>query len=234
MTACAKVGKDHLSTGQIAKLCRVAPRTVSKWVDSGKLVGYRIPLSQDRRVPRANLIRFLKEHGIPLGHLEHADQYHTVAVGLVLDLRVHLSRLLPESERFFWQCPDSGLELGLLLSELMCDAMVIDLAGNRGEGLHTVRRLRTMPEYRRLEIVGIAAEDETADLLTEGFSMVYRRPFDVALLANWLRSLARVKWGLDARPVELVPVDPAERAIRSENGRAGGKASAAKRRAQVA
>jgi uncharacterized protein (TIGR02996 family)/excisionase family DNA binding protein len=57
------------TTGQVAKICQVAPRTVSKWFDSGKLRGYRIPGSQNRRIPRVNLIRFLKENNMPLGTL---------------------------------------------------------------------------------------------------------------------------------------------------------------------
>ena len=44
-------GKDVLTTGEVAKICNVAPRTVSKWFDSGALTGYRIPGSKDRRIP---------------------------------------------------------------------------------------------------------------------------------------------------------------------------------------
>ena len=44
--------KKVFTTGQVAKICKVAPRTVSKWFDSGRLRGYRIPGSQDRRIPR--------------------------------------------------------------------------------------------------------------------------------------------------------------------------------------
>ena len=61
------VMKKVFTTGQVAKICKVAPRTVSKWFDSGRLRGYRIPGSQDRRIPREHLLRFLKEHGMPLG-----------------------------------------------------------------------------------------------------------------------------------------------------------------------
>ena len=53
--------KKVFTTGQVAKICKVAPRTVSKWFDSGRLRGYRIPGSQDRRIPREHLLRFLKE-----------------------------------------------------------------------------------------------------------------------------------------------------------------------------
>ncbi len=56
--------------GQAAKICKVAPRTVSKWFDSGRLKGYRVPGQQIRRIPREYLIKFLKEHGMPLGDLE--------------------------------------------------------------------------------------------------------------------------------------------------------------------
>lgn len=61
------------TTGQVAKYCHVAPRTVSKWFDQGLLKGYRIPGSQDRRVPRENLIAFMKQHGMPLGELIERD-----------------------------------------------------------------------------------------------------------------------------------------------------------------
>jgi hypothetical protein len=53
------------TTGQIAKICQVAPRTVGKWFDTGTLKGYKIPGSRDRRIPEPNLISFMKEQGFP-------------------------------------------------------------------------------------------------------------------------------------------------------------------------
>jgi len=57
--------KKVLTTGEVARICNVAPRTVSKWFDSGQLRGYRIPGSKDRRIPLEQLVRFMKSHGIP-------------------------------------------------------------------------------------------------------------------------------------------------------------------------
>ena len=62
--------KDVLTTGEVAHICNVAPRTVSKWFDSGKLRGYRIPGSRDRRIPRPQLLAFMRAHGIPIDVLE--------------------------------------------------------------------------------------------------------------------------------------------------------------------
>ena len=61
--------KDVLTTGEVAKICNVASRTVSKWFDSGQLRGYRIPGSKDRRIPVSNLVKFMKSHGIPMDGL---------------------------------------------------------------------------------------------------------------------------------------------------------------------
>ena len=58
--------KNVLTTGDVARICSVAPRTVSKWFDSGQLKGYRIPGSKDRRIPVSELVRFMKLHNMPV------------------------------------------------------------------------------------------------------------------------------------------------------------------------
>ena len=60
---------DVFTVGQVATMCKVAPATVCKWFDTGRLRGYRIP-SGDRRIPRNHLMTFLKESQMPLGTLE--------------------------------------------------------------------------------------------------------------------------------------------------------------------
>ncbi|HUV41068.1 MAG TPA: helix-turn-helix domain-containing protein [Sedimentisphaerales bacterium] len=59
-------GNNILTTGDVANICNVAPRTVSKWFDKGLLTGYRIPGSLDRRIPIAELARFMTEYNIPI------------------------------------------------------------------------------------------------------------------------------------------------------------------------
>lgn len=61
------------TTGQVGRICKVAPRTVSKWFDSGRLKGYRVPGSHDRRIPREYLIEFLEAHNMPTDHPDLQD-----------------------------------------------------------------------------------------------------------------------------------------------------------------
>jgi hypothetical protein len=52
-----------LTTGKVAKICQVAPRTVSKWFDAGRQKGFRLPGSKDRRIYADDFVEFLKESG---------------------------------------------------------------------------------------------------------------------------------------------------------------------------
>lgn len=59
------LSKVILTTGQVAKVCRVAPRTVAKWVDAGMIPGsYRIPGSTDRRIPAVGVRDFMQRNGM--------------------------------------------------------------------------------------------------------------------------------------------------------------------------
>lgn len=56
-----RVVRKVFTTTQVARICRVAPRTVHKWFDCGRLKGYLIPGTLDRRIPRDQLVKFLEE-----------------------------------------------------------------------------------------------------------------------------------------------------------------------------
>lgn len=187
--------KKVFTTGQVAKICKVAPRTVSKWFDSGRLVGYRIPGSQDRRIPREHLIRFLKEHQMPLGDLEEEALSKVLIIGTDRNLIDRLHGLLPEADNYKVEIAHSGFEAGIQAESFHPDAIILDLAMGRSEGLQIVGNLRRNSAYDVCVIVGLAAEDEAEpDSLTQfGFNEVFKKPFDPALLSERLRTLVRRK-----------------------------------------
>jgi pyruvate/2-oxoglutarate dehydrogenase complex dihydrolipoamide acyltransferase (E2) component len=65
-TAAFVSGMEAFTTGEAAKICQVAPRTISKWFDSGRLKGYREPQTNNRMIPRRDLIAFLEDNGMPV------------------------------------------------------------------------------------------------------------------------------------------------------------------------
>lgn len=68
------MGQVIYTTGEVAKLLNVSPRTVAKWMDSGKLKGHRIPMSAHRRILKNDLQEFINENKIPF-NLETDDAF---------------------------------------------------------------------------------------------------------------------------------------------------------------
>jgi excisionase family DNA binding protein len=187
--------KKVFTTGQVAKICKVAPRTVSKWFDSGRLRGYRIPGSQDRRIPREHLIRFLKEHGMPLGELEEEGWHKILVIGAEKLFINRVQELLPEDEEYKYEVANSGFEAGIQAESFHPDTIIVDLAMGRSEALQIAANLRRNPQYEQTLIIALASEDEAApETLTQyGFSEAFKKPFDVALLAERIRTLVEEK-----------------------------------------
>jgi excisionase family DNA binding protein len=187
--------KKVFTTGQVAKICKVAPRTVSKWFDSGRLRGYRIPGSQDRRIPREQLIKFLKEHGMPLGELEEEGWHKILIIGgekLFID---RLKELLPEDDDFRYELAASGFEAGIMAESFHPDSIIADLGMGRSEALQIAQNLRRNPHYEKTLIIALALEDEASPetLLNYGFNEIFKKPFDVALLGQRIRTLVEEK-----------------------------------------
>ncbi|MCH6580096.1 MAG: helix-turn-helix domain-containing protein, partial [Nitrospinae bacterium] len=62
------------TSGEVASICGVSADTVSRWFDLGQIEGYRLGAGGDRRIPYANLRKFMLSHGIPLERLEEDEQ----------------------------------------------------------------------------------------------------------------------------------------------------------------
>lgn len=174
--------KDVLTTGEVAKLCNVAPRTVSKWFDTGKLRGYRIPGSKDRRIPLPQLIRFMRAHGIPLNGLDTG----VTRVLLVLSDRAEADLLadgLKRAADVEVLAAHSAFEAGILSDSLRPQVMLVDVDMPGLGGRAGVRSVKDIPDLSGCRIVAVArdARDGQAESLRQqGFDDVLVRPFDVA------------------------------------------------------
>ena len=178
------------TTGQVAKICKVAPRTVSKWFDSGRLKGYRIPGSQDRRIPREYLIRFLKEHGMPLGDLEDEAMAKVLLVGQDQVLIENLKQKLPLDRSFKVAVAASGFEAGIQAESFHPDCIIVDFSIGRVEALQICQNLRRNSEFGETILIALLPDDSsTANFDRSSINETFKKPFDAALLAERLRTL---------------------------------------------
>src|SRR5262249_32882433 len=126
-----KSEKDVLTTGDVARLCRVTIRTVIKWYEHGRLPGYRLPGSRDRRFTRTAVEQFLRDHGMPFGlpqpEGEAGDGRRRV---LVVDddaaVRSLVVRALAPLDGLAVDTAGSGWEAGLKTAALRPHLLLLD------------------------------------------------------------------------------------------------------------
>ena len=182
------------TTGQVAKICKVAPRTVSKWFDSGRLKGYRIPGSQDRRIPREYLIMFLKEHGMPLGDLEEETMAKVLIVSQDQVLIENLKRELPPEKSFKVAVAASGFEVGIQAESFHPDCVVADFSISKVEVLQVCQNLRRNDDFSETILIALLPDDGSPTSFDRSsINETFKKPFDVKLLAERLWALIGAK-----------------------------------------
>jgi excisionase family DNA binding protein len=180
------------TTGQVAKMCNVAPRTVSKWFDSGQLKGYRIPGSQDRRIPREYLIRFLRENGMPLGDLEDEFLIKALLVSKDKQLGEAITSNMTKEKGFKIAIAESIFDTGIGLESLIPDCVIVDFEMGASEAEAVCRNLVNSIQYSEIMIL-VLLPDGTPNTMGPFVKDSFRKPFDVQLLADRLRTLVGVK-----------------------------------------
>lgn len=175
-------GKNVLTTGDVARICNVAPRTVSKWFDNGQLKGYRIPGSKDRRIPRSELLRFMKEHNIPEAGLE-ADQIRVLIVGGNLQESSALADSLTAKGSYEIQTVQSAFEAGVNVLRFSPHVILISLFSEAVDAEEICRNVRSDEQLQTIKVLALAnqlSDSEAAALLSKGFDGLVSNSSDVS------------------------------------------------------
>lgn len=173
--------KDVLTTGEVAKICNVAPRTVSKWFDSGQLKGYRIPGSKDRRIPLNELVRFMRSHGIPMDGLTTGRTRVLIVDGdqEVVDT---LERVLREQTSYEVATATNGFQAGLVCERVRPHVVLIDIhldgTDARGVAEH-VRTSEALQMTRVIAMSGKLTDGQAHALRSAGFEGFLKKPFQI-------------------------------------------------------
>ena len=182
-------GKEVLTTGEVAKICHVAPRTVSKWFDTGQLRGYRIPGSRDRRIPVEQLVAFMRAHGLPLDSLDGG-----LCRLLIVDPDAgeELCETLNASGRYQTRRAENGFEAGILAEQFRPHAIVLDISGSLEEGLAICRNIKANSALQATTVIAASLDEDPEkrrQIVERGFDDVLIKPYSAARLAELIDSL---------------------------------------------
>jgi excisionase family DNA binding protein len=173
--------KDVLTTGEVAKICNVASRTVSKWFDSGQLRGYRIPGSKDRRIPVSNLCKFMKSHGIPMDGLMSGGT-RVLIVDADDEVNNTLKTILAEQTNYEVRTVTTAFAAGIECERFRPHVVLLDLHLSDGDGRNIVKMLQSSDDMQITKIIGTSGkltDGQAAQLKHQGFDSALRKPFTV-------------------------------------------------------
>jgi excisionase family DNA binding protein len=173
--------KDVLTTGEVARICNVAPRTVSKWFDSGQLHGYRIPGSKDRRIPLSSLMRFMKQHHIPLDGVV-TGKTRVLIVDNEPEVTDILQRALAEQANYDLRVVSSGFAAGLECERFKPHVLLMDVHLPDLDAQLLLRSVRQQEDLTMTRVVGMSSrltDGQAQHLRTTGFDGFLRKPFNL-------------------------------------------------------
>ncbi len=173
-------GKNVLTTGDVAKICNVAPRTVSKWFDSGQLKGYRIPGSKDRRIPLNELVRFMKAHNMPTEALS-VGKLRVLVIDSDANNKAAIVNGLKTRDSYEVQAASTSFETGAAIQRFAPHVVLINLLANGIDAGGICRSIRENEEYATIKLIALAnhlSQPEATALIQKGFDGYVSNPSD--------------------------------------------------------
>lgn len=173
--------KELFTTGEAAEICRVSQQTIIRCFDSGRLEGFRVPGSKFRRIPRENLIKFMKDNAIPLDGMETGKKKVLVVDDdtEIVDLLVEV---LTRDGRFDVKTATSGYEAGIQTQRFRPDCILLDYMLPDVNGNVVCHTIRKNPEFENIRIIivsGVIKQEEIDQLLKSGAQDFVKKPFDI-------------------------------------------------------
>ena len=173
--------KDVLTTGEVAKICNVAPRTVSKWFDSGALKGYRIPGSRDRRIPTAELVKFMRAHGIPLEGMNSGRTRVLIADG-EKEIVETLAKILTDQTSYEVHTATTAFQAGMECERFKPHVLLLDLHMGDNESRLVADNVRRSENLSFTTIIAMSSkltDGQALSLRSQGFDHFLKKPFQV-------------------------------------------------------
>ncbi len=187
--------KELFTTGEAAEICKISQQTIIRCFDSGRLEGFRVPGSKFRKIPRQNLIKFMKENGIPLDNIESGKKKILIVdddaeiVELIVDVLVR-------DGRFETKTAASGYEAGISTQQFRPDLILLDYMLPDVNGNVVCQTIRKNPEFEDIKIIivsGVIKQDEIDQILKAGAEDFVKKPFNIVELIDKIDAVLQMK-----------------------------------------
>ena len=155
------VDKQVFTTGEAAEICKVSQQTIIRCFDNGRLQGFRVPGSRFRRIPRAELLRFMKANEIPTDILESGKK-RILVVDDNRDSAMTLAMLLKVTGNDTRTAHD-GMEAIEQAEAYRPAVILLDIGLPKMNGYDACRRIRAQPWGEDILMVALTGWGQAED-----------------------------------------------------------------------
>ena len=187
--------KELFTTGEAAGICKVSQQTIIRCFDSGRLEGFRVPGSKFRRIPRSDLIRFMKESKIPFDHFD-SGRKKILIVDDDAEIVELIADVLKRDGRFETARASSGYEAGMQTERFRPDLILLDYMLGDVNGDVVCKTIRSNAEFEDIKIVivsGVIKPDDIKALLNSGAEDFIKKPFNIIELTGKIEDILKMK-----------------------------------------
>lgn len=187
--------KKIFTTGEAADVCKVSQQTIIRCFDAGRLGGFRVPGSKFRRIPRAELIKFMQSNEIPTEVLDGGIKRVLIVdddAGIVALMR----DVLGESGKYEIRSASTGYEAGMLTESFRPHVILLDYMLPDVNGPVVCQRLREREDLRETKIIvisGVVSQEELERMMSAGADDFLKKPFNVHQLLEKLQNILAVE-----------------------------------------
>lgn len=183
--------KRIFTTGEAAEVCKVSQQTIIRCFDAGRLGGFRVPGSKFRRIPRADLIKFMIDNEIPTDVLETGIK-RLLVVDDEKPIVELFQDLLGRDQRFDVKTASTGYDAGMMTENFKPHLIILDYMLPDVNGNIVCQRIRERDEFRETKIIivsGVVNQPEIDALLKSGADEFIKKPFNIQHLMSRVNAL---------------------------------------------
>ena len=146
-----------LSTFKIAQMLQVNPSSVANWVDQGLLTAHRTP-GGHRRVSSDDLVRFLREHRMPVPAELEVPAVRVLVVDDEPALTQLIARALKAANPQYDICEaHDGFRAGQMVATLKPNVVILDLRMPGMDGFEVCKLIKSQEQTRHVVVLAMTA-----------------------------------------------------------------------------
>ena len=175
------------STFQAAKICHVAPVTIIRWIEAGRLVSYKTP-GGHRRIRESDLVKFIEDNGLPRYTASGISTPRVLVVDDEMVVRRFIQKTLEESVlECICEFSNDGIDALMKLGIFQPHVLVLDVNIPWVDGLEICRRIRGSENTRQVKIIvitGFLNDNDRDEIIEAGADNLLFKPFDESQLLD--------------------------------------------------